>query len=129
MTLLAIAAVLLIGTFADSARAQLAARPANPIRPQVVYQSSRESGLGAIRVVARNQAEFDRYWAIIGNGSATPPAIDFSKDMVLILSLGYQGAGGSSIAVSAVRDQDGALDVSDREGDDNVFDAGLPRTT
>lgn len=70
----------------------------------------------AMRTVLRSSAEFERYWqevpAVHGSQAPPMPDIDFSREMVIVASLGFQRGAGAQVAITKVRDWKGVLDVN-----------------
>ena len=65
------------------------------------------------RVAIRDSSAWRRAWAQIhANGSAQPvPAVDFSREMVVLVALGTRATGGFSIFVDSARAGAGRVEV------------------
>jgi hypothetical protein len=79
--------------------------------PQTVYYS----GIGqASRGVVRSEGEWQALWAQVVRGrQPTPatPAVDFSREMVIVAAMGTRNTGGYAITVDSVTATPGALHV------------------
>jgi hypothetical protein len=73
--------------------------------PAVVLQSTPYSRLEAsARVVIRSPTEWTRYQELLGGApdGAPVPAVDFERDMVILVAMGQRPTGGYQIEVSQV---------------------------
>lgn len=100
---------------AMSARAQQPRAPmgGNPVAPAAGLTRFREgdafaqySGLtDSVRAVIRDAGEWSRYWAIINRPfipQPPEPAVDFSREAVIVASLGSRPTGGFTIRIDQV---------------------------
>ncbi len=82
-----------------------------------VYQSTTSAYGEPLEVVVRSDAEWRRAWlGAHPNRAAGPPpapAVDFSRDLVVIVTAGEQRTGGVTVGVESVRPRaDGGVDVA-----------------
>jgi hypothetical protein len=84
--------------------------------PLATVLSESHSGLAAgRREVVRDTASWARLWAEIHKDRSPappPPAVDFSREMLVAAALGSRPSGGFSVAVTSVVAHGGQLDVS-----------------
>jgi protease stability complex PrcB-like protein len=69
----------------------------------------------ARRLVIRDANTWASFWSELGVGER--PAVDFSRDIVLAVAAGQRPSGGYEIAISRVRQADGALTIEVTETD------------
>ena len=67
-----------------------------------------------IQLVIRTRAEWAAFWARHARGSAAPPPVDFSRDMVVALFMGERGTGGYEIEITRVERVESGLVVQYR---------------
>ncbi len=79
------------------------------------YSLTYNSGLRTPqRTVVRDAAAWQELWAAIwrDHGAAAPlPAVDFSREMVVVVALGERNSGGHSILIDSATVSDGSLQV------------------
>lgn len=95
--------------------ANSAARRANQVSFHTVLKGYRSGVRDSIEAVARNQTEWSALWkrhASIEPNLAPPPAIDFSKEIVVAVFLGEKPTGGYDIAIVSAERSDGTLLIS-----------------
>jgi hypothetical protein len=104
-SLLVCCAVLLAGCVLPSAAASVPLRNLGKGASSGIKEPTEE--------VIRNQAAWDKFWARhAGQANAPAPEIDFSKDMVIAVTLGRKTSGGYSIQISKVEAVGDRLKVS-----------------
>jgi hypothetical protein len=85
------------------------------IRPVVLFQDISRSRVNAIRGIVVEQAEFQRVWDEAHAAVVSPrpmlPVVDFTKEMVVVAGLGYQGGLTGSISIIDIRDNDNVLRI------------------
>jgi hypothetical protein len=112
--------------FADSARAQAVSdtRPAGTAAPrdttrgegiEVLY-ATKKSGLDEpLRQVVRDSVKFAALWrqahARERGGIPPVPRIDFTKDEVVVVAMGFQGGPGSLVAVRKIEQRAATLEI------------------
>ncbi len=70
-----------------------------------LYHSQLIGPASSMRDIVRDSARWSKAWAQVQRGNLTVeplPAVDFSRDMVLIAALGSVGSGGYDVAVDSV---------------------------
>jgi hypothetical protein len=89
-------------------------------RPFILFQGDTRSRVNAIRGIVVEQAEFQRVWgeahAAIVPPRPMPPVVDFTKEMVVVAGLGFQGGLTGSISIIDIRDNDNILRIRFRVG-------------
>jgi len=86
-----------------------AALPIRTILKATISQVDR-----AKQAVARTPEEWQKLW-LTHNFDAPPPAVDFSKEMVVAVFMGSRPTAGFAVEIAAVREDGGALVVQYRE--------------
>jgi len=85
------------------------------VATEVVYESPNGGLRRALRAVVDTPEEFERLWREVhAGGSSIPslPMVDFTREMVIVASTGFQASVGSRIAVTGVRDSSNVLEVT-----------------
>ena len=84
-------------------------------RLQTVLAESHSGLASARREVVRDASTWARLWAEIHEGGSPvpkPPAVDFAREMLVVVALGTRPSGGFSVAVQKVVVHGDTLDVS-----------------
>jgi PrcB C-terminal len=112
-------------TFADRKPAQReGAVPTRVIVDSFGRACCRESGYqSAVQLVVRTEGDWAAVWKTLGAAlpSLPMPAVDFGREMVLVVSAGSRPTGGWSITIEAVERAGDALHVSILESSPGRF--------
>jgi hypothetical protein len=99
----------------EIAFANSAARRANQVSFHTVLKGYRSGVRDSLEAIARNQPEWSALWkrhASIEPNLAPPPAIDFSKEIVVAVFLGEKPTGGHDVEIVGAERSDGTLLIS-----------------
>lgn len=81
---------------------------------RVLYESPNGGVHRPLRTVVDTPEEFERLWREVQAG-ATPtpslPPVDFTHEMVIVASMGFQASVGGKIAITGVHDRSNVLEV------------------
>jgi hypothetical protein len=112
LPLLTLVALGCVSSGSDSRKGAEAPMSVQPLDSSLANYYRYNSGYGdSARLVVKTADEWSRLWTrIVSNHGPTPPtpAIDFSKEMLLVAAMGTRATGGYSIEIEAVdRDSSG----------------------
>ncbi|MFI5177743.1 MAG: protease complex subunit PrcB family protein [Vicinamibacterales bacterium] len=84
------------------------------VTPVTTLNAADDVFSAATQQVIRDQAAWQSLWSrLTSNASPAPalPAVDFTKDMLVVAAMGTKGHGGYKIAVTAATEQAGGVTI------------------
>ncbi len=109
----------LAGSLAAPCSSAVSAAPPATTSLRTVARGTQSPAAASSRQVIRDKAAWSRLWTTQlrpeGSEAETPPAVDFSREMVLAVFQGQKSSGGYAVTILSAKEEKGALLVTVRE--------------